>query len=416
MSSDILQQTQSLQFVDKSRAETLLISFIRDTFPLDVKSVELRPLAVSLNSFNGFMTLADGRRLFFKTHTEPDTIIHEYYHAATLAQAGYPVIQPIYSSTEVGKQFLIYDVVDDPSVFDLAWAIENDRSDPFDALEKAQHEADDQLLGIYLKTLEQQDAEAAQTAPIHQLFYHRLAGGRLARFYGDVNGDESLSILLPHGAFPMRVVRNVQWIINGQHYAETLASIISRATAILNPHQSGPSIIGHGDAHNGNVFFNTTDKSLFYFDPAFAGRHHPLLDLTKPLFHNVFAMWMYFPREKKELTRISVEAKDGIWEVEYQYTLHPVREMFLESKVQHVLIPILKELKQRGWLRPDWRAYLKASLFCCPFLTMNLADAAKFPPEISLLGLAMAVEMGAESTNRQSQIDKVLDIVEAALR
>jgi hypothetical protein len=411
----ILQQIQSLQFVDKGRAETLLISFIRETFPLDVQSVELRPLAVSLNSFNGFMTLAGGRRLFFKTHTEPDTIIHEYYHAATLAQAGYPVIQPIYSSTEVRKQFLIYDVVDDPSVFDLAWAIENGSSDPLDALAQAQNDADDQLLGIYLKTLDEQNAESAETAPVHQLFYHRLVGGRLTRFYGNLNEEESPTIRLPHGTFPMSLVRSVQWVINGQHYAETLEDIIQNAALILNPHQSGPSIIGHGDAHNGNVFFNAAGKSLFYFDPAFAGRHHPLLDLTKPLFHNVFAMWMYFPREKQEQTPISVEAKQGVWEVTYQYALHPVRDMFLESKVQRVLIPILKELKLRSSLRQDWRTYLKASLFCCPFLTMNLADAAKFPPEISLLGLAMAVEMGAESNGRRSRIDTALDAVEIEL-
>jgi hypothetical protein len=415
MSGDILQQIQSVQFVDKSRAETLLISFIRDTFPLDVQSVELRPLAVSLNSFNGFMTLADGRRLFFKTHTEPDTIIHEYYHASTLAKAGYPVIQPIYSSTEVGKQFLIYDVVDDPSVFDLAWAIENGRSDQFDALAQAQHDADDQLLGIYLKTLEEQAAEAAAAAPIHQLFYHRLVGGRLGRFYGDVNKEASPTLLLPHGEFPMSTVRQVQWVINGHHYSESINAIIERATAILNPHQNGPSIVGHGDAHNGNVFFSPINKNLFYFDPAFAGRHHPLLDLTKPLFHNVFAMWMYFPREKREQTSISVVAKSDLWELEYQYTLHPVREMFLDSKVKRVLIPILKELKQRGRLRPDWRTYLKASLFCCPFLTMNLADTVKFPPEISLLGLVMAVEMGAESSSRRSIIDTILDSVDAEL-
>ncbi len=58
-------------------------------------AVELRPLAVSLNSFNGFMTVRDGaagsRRYFFKTHIESDGVIDEYYHAALLAEAGYPV-------------------------------------------------------------------------------------------------------------------------------------------------------------------------------------------------------------------------------------------------------------------------------------------------------------------------------------
>ena len=100
-------------------------------------ALELRPLVVSLNSFNGFMTLADGRRLFFKTHTEPDNVIGEYYHASALAQAGYPVLQPIYSSTEAGKQLLVYEVIHDPSVFDVAWQIETGDATQLAALEPA---------------------------------------------------------------------------------------------------------------------------------------------------------------------------------------------------------------------------------------------------------------------------------------
>jgi hypothetical protein len=175
-------------------------------------------------------------------------------------------------------------------------------------------------------------------------------------------------------------------------------------------------VIGHGDAHNGNVFYRPKTKSLLYFDPAFAGRHHPLLDLTKPLFHNVFAMWMYFPREKAACTQVLLHRDGDLWHVEHDYQIHPVREMFLDSKVERVLIPFLSELMARGWLRVDWRVYLKAALFCCPFLTMNLADADKFPPSISLLGLSMAVEMGAESAGERSRIDQMLDEVERQLR
>src|SRR5690606_6796511 len=140
------------------------------------------------------------------------------------------------------------------------------------------------------------------------------------------------------------------------------------AMYLLQPSQSGPSIVGHGDAHNGNVFYRAQTNSLLYFDPAFAGRHHPLLDLTKPLFHNVFAMWMYFPREKADCTQALLRREDDVWNVEHDYAIHPVREMFLESKIERVLIPILCELQAKGWLREDWRAYLKAALFCCPFL------------------------------------------------
>lgn len=403
----ILQDIQTLQFHDKRSAEALLLHFVRDSFQFDAVSVELRPLAVSLNSFNGFMSLADGRRLFFKTHTEPDSVIGEYYNAEMLARAGYPVIQPIFSSTENEKQFLVYEVIDDPSVFDLAWAIENGHSDALPKLTTAQHAADDQLLELYQHNLVDQTAEEAARAPIHQLFYHRLTGGRLARFYAD-----DVVMALPGANMPIQDVLRARWTINGQQYAVSLRELIDNAIRLLNPAQAGVSVIGHGDAHNGNVFFRKTTcggDTLVYFDPAFAGRHHPLLDLTKPLFHNVFAMWMYFPREKQAQTHISFTRAGDRWYIEHDYELHSVREMFLRSKVERVLNPILGELRANGWLRADWRLYLKAALFCCPFLTMNLADANKFPPEISLLGLAMAVEMGAESGGKRSLIDRVLD-------
>lgn len=422
MHESVLQRVQTLQFTDQAAAESLLLDFIRETFALDVASLNLRPLATSLNSFNGFLMTVGGRRLFFKSHTESDTIIGEYYNAAMLAEAGYPVIQPVMSSTEVDKQLLLYEVIDDPAVFDVAWTLENERRDDMTllaTLREAQNHADDDLLRLYRATLAPQSAEEALKAPVHQLFYHRLTGGRLTRFYGPLPGEsgEDVMIALPDGDHLMRDVRHAQWVINGQRYAESLDDIIRRAVDLLNPARADVSIVGHGDAHNGNVFLQTEahPPRLLYFDPAFAGRHHPLLDLTKPLFHNVFAMWMYFPAEKRAVTPISLSIKGKVWQVDYAYDLPEVRRMFLTSKVARTLKPILRDLRERGQLRDDWRAMLKAALFCCPFLTMNLADPAKFPPEISLLGLAMAVEMGSESQQERSLIDRTLDDVAADL-
>jgi hypothetical protein len=414
MSENLLHRVQTLQFTNKLEAETILKSFLHDTFDLEIVAVELRPLAVSLNSFNGFLTVKDGSQLFFKTHIEPDNIIGEYYNASRLSAAGYPVIQPVFSSTEAGKQILVYEMIDDPSVFDVAWEIENGDDSKLLELTKAQHEADELLRQLFIKTFAFQTANEAAQAPIHQLFYHRLIEGRLTRFYGALPNqysDNECYIILPKGQYDMREVRQAQWQINGQRYDQSLDDLIINAIRLLNPSQAGMSVIGHGDAHNGNVFLQMQGAipSLLYFDPAFAGRHDPLLDLTKPLFHNVFAMWMYFVREKTEQTNIGLKAEDNLWIIEHDYTLHAVRKMFLESKVERVLVPILKLLKEKGYLRPDWRSYLKAALFCCPFLTMNLADAKKFTPESSLLGLAMSIEMGAESSGKRSLIDQTLD-------
>jgi len=421
MTDDLLQRVQVLQFDNRPEAERLLLSFVREQFPkLAVSEVQLRPQVVSLNSFNGFLTLDDGNRLFFKTHTEDDTTISEYYNAKMLADTGYPVIQPLHSSTQTGQQLLIYELIEDPSVFDLAWRIENgEDQDKLPILRKAQHLADKRLLDYHKRTLSPQTAEDAATAPIHQLFYHRLMGGRLERFYGPLpgKGENKRSVTLPDGVYPLEKIRSVKWIINGQKYDESIDDLINNAVSLLDPAQPGPSVVGHGDAHNGNVFFREGGEppSLLYFDPAFAGRHHPLLDLTKPLFHNVFAMWMYFPDEIASRLSISLKRYNGTFEVHYEYPLPEVRLMFLRSKVDHVLLPILQELKSRGELRPDWRLHLKAALFCCPFLTLDLTNADRFPPAITLLGLVMAVEMGGESTEVRSRIDQLLDEIARVL-
>jgi hypothetical protein len=416
--TDLLQEIQQLQFTDRGAAEALLLDFVRETFPdLQVVSVQLQPLAVSLNSFNGFLTLVDGTRYFFKTHTEADNVIGEYYRAGVLADAGYPVIQPLFRSTEAGKHLLIYDVIQDPSVFDVAWEIENGRSDDLEALTVAQNRADDDLMRLYRESIAVQSEAESADAPIHQLFHFRLAQGRMERFYGlmpngNVSRDES--ILLPGNEVPtlMSEVRDADWVINNQRYNDTLGDIVQRALRLLHPRQGGPSVVGHGDAHNGNVFWlkSSDPRRLLYFDPAFAGRHHPLLDLTKPLFHNVYAMWMYFPKEKLTVTDIRFQVShDGVWHVDYDYDLPAVRKMFLRSKLERTLVPTLQLLAERNELADGWREMLKAALFCCPFLTMNLADSEHFSPEIALLGLAMCIEMGAESHGTLSPIDVALD-------
>jgi hypothetical protein len=420
MKSDLLQLIQTLQFSDRGKAEALLLSFLAETFPLDIQAVELRPQAVSLNSFNGFLTLGDGRRLFFKTHTEQDNVIGEYYNAAMLHEADYPVILPVHSSTRAGQHLLIYEAIDDPSVFDVAWSIEQgDDVRSLPALTQAQTHADRRLYQIYLDTLAWQSADEAAAAPVHQLFWHRITGGRLRRFYQPgrvitLPGENETGDAVPYA---IQQIFSVRWTINGQRYDRTIFDLIQEATRLLEPRRAAPAIVGHGDAHNGNVFFrqHTRPPSLLYFDPAFAGCHHPLLDLAKPLFHNVFAMWMYHPQIKRDETYIMAQRDQDFWTVDYEYRLPAVRHMFLRSKVEHVLIPTLVELKRREELRRDWRAYLKAALFCCPFLTLNLANEERFPPEIALLGLAMAVEMGAESAGERSLIDRTLDEVEAAL-
>jgi hypothetical protein len=398
---------QREQFTDKASAEGLLLDFIRDTFDLDVATVELRPLAVSLNSFNGFLTLTSGRRLFFKTHTEPGAVISEFYNAELLLRAEYPTLRPLYSSVDAGQQLLIYDVVEDPSVFDVARRIEQGDVALQPSLVAAQIEADQRLMTIYRSTLAWQDADEAAESPVHQLFSHRLTGERMRLGYGP-----AVEMTLPGTTVSMSDLRRLTWTVNGRRYDVTLDQMIADSTRLLAPAQPGPSVIGHGDAHNGNLFLRRDGGGLVYFDPAFGGRHDPLLDLAKPLFHNTFAMWMYFPDQVASDLDIRYRIDSGRIEVEHDYEPHPIRWFFLDSKMTNVVEPLLHELRYRGWLSEHWRPRLKAALFCCPLLTKSLSDRSAYPPEIALLGLAYAVEMCGSGEG--SALDRVLDRVTPA--
>ncbi len=406
----ILETVQRLQYSDRAAAQDLLQGFITDVFGFEVREVALRPLAVSLNSFNGFVTLRDGRRLFFKSHVEPGSVVTEYYNSALLQRAGYRVVAPVAASTEVGRQMLLYEVIEDRSVFDVAWALDRgeERAVTLGDLTAAQHRSDDELFSAYERSLIWQDADEHAAAPIHQLFHHRLTRGRLEQFYGD-----GACLGLPDGrSMPLYEVRQMRWQINGVRFNETLEAVIAHARHLLDPYQAGPAVVGHGDAHNGNVFLR--GDTLVYFDPAFAGRHDPLLDLVKPLYHNVHAMWMYFPQILSHERGATLEQHGDMLVVTYPDDLTPVREMFWRSKSERVLIPLLRLLRTRGWLREDWRQVLQAGLACCPLLTMNLADDRRFPAAIALLGMGHVVECGA-SANGQSHIERWLTGVADAL-
>ncbi len=402
MSDRTLQEIQALQFHDIPAASQRMLEFIRQSdLPFEPVEVLVRPLAVSLNSINGFITTATGQKLFFKTHIEPQSIISEYYNSAILAEANYHVIQPLFGATEYGKQLLIYDYFDAPSLFDVLRDIETGQRADGARVVKIQEEADQELAQIYHNTLQPLSAEDHAASPIHQLFHHRLVGGRYASFY------EHQPVALPGQSITFEELAGWHWRINGVEYRDSIEEIVARAVRILDPaSRDAWSIIGHGDAHNGNVFLD--GDQLVYFDPAFAGRHDFLLDLTKPLFHNVFATWMYFPQAVAEQLRIDWQLRDGVIEVTHDFQPIPERVATLRSKMRSVLQPIVQELGDK--LAPDWQDYLKAALFCCPFLTMNLRETTKFPPAITLLGLSLAVEMGSYGVgDAQGLLERELD-------
>jgi hypothetical protein len=414
VSSTSLEEIQQLQFVDLERANERLRDFLNQLLPFRVVTSTIRPLAVSLNSINGFIVTDTGKRLFFKTHVESQSIINEYYNSKILAEAGYPLIVPLHSFTELGKQVLIYEVIDSPSLFDVVRSAEKGpRHQDGARLVAIQEAADRKLWELYQATLQQSSPEEHAASPVHQLFFHRLTGGRFTSFY------EGQDLVLPQGIIPFDRLAQLTWVINGVRYQDNLRTLVERAIMLLNPSRARtPSIIGHGDAHNGNVFVDQARGTLTYFDPAFAGRHSPFLDLTKPLFHNVFAVWMYHPEEVAATLSIRQDLRGDTLFVEHDFAPSAIRAAFFRSKIREVLRPLLRELATRGWLPAEWQSYLKAALLCCPLLTMNLRDRDKFPPAIALLGLTLSVVMGSRAADSPpvGLVDMELDQLAKELR
>jgi hypothetical protein len=368
------------------------------------------PKAVSLNSFNGIYR-TNGEEYFFKTHVEDKGILAEYYHAEMLFNAGYNVVKPLRTLHEKGQQMVIYPVVRDPVMFDLMRAVEmgDTTQANIDLLVTAERRECERMLTIYEATLALSSAKEHAKAPIHQLFWHRLTGERLTNFYAGKH------IPFPKSPGRHHVDKEVtfedllgyRWVINGVEVATwkaTLGELLEQARVTLHPARAMSTVIGHGDAHFGNVFLED-QKHYKYFDPAFAGRHSPLLDIVKPFFHNVFAMWMYFPDEIARELQITVDISDDTIFVEHNYVLPAIRRAIWETKIEHLLKPLLVLLREHDALPPDWFDFWRLAMLCCPLLTVNLLDAERRSAPICWLGLAQVMQMGNLADISSAMID-----------
>jgi phosphoglycolate phosphatase-like HAD superfamily hydrolase len=393
---DDLITIQRMQFSDLAKAELLLQRWFARHMHLQVDSITLTPKAVSLNSFNGVYRL-NGEEYFFKTHVEEQGVLEEYYHAEMLYKAGYNIVRPLRTLHEKGQQMVIYPVVHDPVMFDLMREVETG-AETFATVEMlvaAEKLECERLLSIYQENLAFSSAEEHARAPIHQLFWHRLTGGRLAHFYVGKHVPLPGNPQKSEVSMLFEDLLHYHWSINGTFVAgenETLGASIERAKIVLNPAREASTIIGHGDAHFGNVFLSQ-ERYYRYFDPAFAGRHSVLLDIVKPFFHNVFATWMYFPNEVARDLQLSVELRNGCVFVEHNYVLTPARRAILETKLEYLLHPLKTWLRSMDALPDDWREIMRLALMCCPLLTINLLDAQRIPPAVCWLGLSLAMEM-----------------------
>jgi hypothetical protein len=105
-------------------------------------------------------------------------------------------------------------------------------------------------------------------------------------------------------------------------------------------------------------------------------------------------MWMYFPHDIVRSLELTVSKRDRIVGIEHIFTLTPVRKAILQTKVEHLLRPLIADLRGGDALPADWEEMMQLALMCCALLTINLLDGERMPPSITWLGLLLAVQVG----------------------
>lgn len=421
----------------QTEAAALIRDFCRSRLDLPCRSVTLLNDQYSLNSLHGTVELeepyAGETELFFKYHQEDDEAkgVGEYYNSKLLETAGLPVDVPLLTRTEVGEQILFYKLRRSPRLADLCHRTEQPDA-PAGLVEEliaVQAELDRQVGEKYLETLQLASGQLAMQESLHQLFFHRLTdgggdlpplpGGRLKSFY--LEG----SFAFPGREQPLSwaEIAQAKWTINGVPYRRTLGELFKESLELLNPSSladtpSGetPVVLGHGDAHNANVWVERDGEAtrLVMFDPAFAGRHLPaLLAEVKPTFHNIFAHpeWLYHPDEAATRYTANARWNGTTLEVTHDWSLTPLRRAFLESKTQLIWQPLLRALAKLDpqFASSSWERYLRCALFCCPTLVMNLcAGAARHNPTSSLVGLSIAMMCGSEPVVGEDLVSELM--------
>lgn len=389
-------------------AEASIAGLVRENFDLQVSQVRLNFDWTSLNSLNGTVETGEGD-YFFKLHHEEgeEETVNEYYRGELLKRHGYNVDVPVKLCREPGRQILLYRVRREATLAAALLAMEQggDTSEA-SRIVRAQRDLDAQIGCIFLRTLHRAGQAAVEVEPIHQLFHTRLydagrpdrLGGRVARFYF-------------RRSVPVAGVRvgwdefsRLRWRVNGVTYCGNLGGIFTRALHLLAPAALLPfgQVVAHGDAHNANVWLEDHDGAarLVMFDPAFAGEHVPsILAEVKATFHNIFAhpFWLYHPLQADRRFAVNIRRQGDCIDIEHDWQLDGWRADFLDSKSELVWRPLLAALKAYGMLVSSWRETLRAGLFACPTLVLNLlGEPEQRPDNVILLSFALAVAAGSE--------------------
>ena len=136
-----------------------------------------------------------------------------------------------------------------------------------------------------------------------------------------------------------------------------------------------------------------------------------LLPEIKTSFHNIFAhpFWLYHNKIAEEKYKISVKTDDNNIYIEHNWQLGDLRTGFLQQKIKFWR-ELFNHLKTKGYEFDNAREFMRAALFCCPSLVINLrAGADKHNATTSMLGLVICVMLSCEPKYKQDVVNEFLD-------
>lgn len=407
---------------DEPAALAKLADLLAASFGLQAREVAINRDQYSLNSLNGFFATDEGA-FFFKFHQEEgeEAMSGEYYRAEILEAAGLPVDMPLYRSSEPGEQILIYRRRSDPRFSDVLRALDLAPDAAAEALAVAAEVGlNRKLLQVSRASLHAITAEESAAEPIHRLFSERLVdlpgrtypGGRLKSFY------VGQSFEFPGVSLDWDQVSTARVRVNGVDYADSIGALFDRSADLLRPEALARfgGVVAHGDAHNANVWYQAGPE-LVFFDPAFAGENVPaLLAEVKATFHNILAhpFWLYDPALAAAHFHAEVLYDGAVLEITTDYQPSRIRDALLQVKAEEYWRPMLATLRERGFLPDDWRATLRAALFCCPTLVMSLRAGGSHNAVSSAIGFAVSVMAGSEPVGASDRISAFLDQISPA--
>lgn len=373
--------SDSVNLVEKAQVFT---EYIQRSFPdFQVLNVIPTNTAAALNSISGIIKIKfpDGveKEVFGKIHIESNTksisplgAEKEYANAEKLADAGWPVLEPIAVSKTKEYPLLLYPVLKEPTLFDIleesyTTGIVQLTSQIIESLERY-----NETIGAKeAKSLRVGSSTEAMNAPVQALFLKRIEkGGRIDQWY---TTETMFNLPGLDNSISWEELLDTKWVINGVIYNTSLGKIIDQARKNLTYRDEKETFLiqSHGDDHAGNV--RLTDSPIV-FDPAFAGWNPVSLDI-KALAHTGFlpsAAMYYSPKGldcvyKQNADAISVEIN-----IKDLPTVQ-IQEVLVKQIVDLRIVPILKAVKEKGGNVEKEVQRIKDAMSCCALLTVNIA-------------------------------------------